>query len=277
MSVLRDGRALKEEVQRRLPLQARRLGVDGSHVRVKGKGQGVLVAVEMGLGLPLLVLAVDEKNPWAVASALRPLVAALGVEVLVSDDLGSYRTVAEELGLRHQVCAFHLLRWAGRALSRLREKVPAGWQGVVEEAWGLVRARPPDGGKRLFALYRQVVQGGGNRKAGPLWELAQVLLRLAGDGGGIPWTGGWVGCLPLSSGWSRPSRGSGGGCGGCEGSRPGQGWRRRCCCPTCGWREERGPGGITGRRRRALPLKTCPPCKGQRAPPSALRPLHAMI
>lgn len=178
MSVQRDVRALKEEVQRRLPLQARVLGVDGSHVRVKGKGQGVLVAVEMGLGLPLLVLAVDEKNPWAVASALRPLVAALGVEVLVSDDLGSYRTVAEELGLRHQVCAFHLLRWAGRALSRLREKVPAGWQGVVEEAWGLVRARPPDGGKRLFALYRQVVQGGGNRKAGPLWELAQVLLRL---------------------------------------------------------------------------------------------------
>jgi hypothetical protein len=91
-------------------------------------------------------------------------VAALGVEVLVSDDLGSYRTVAGELGLGHQVCAFHLLRWAGRAPSRLREKVPSGWQGVVEEAWGLVWARPPHGGKRLFALYRQVVQGGGNRK-----------------------------------------------------------------------------------------------------------------
>lgn len=178
MSVLRDVRALQEEVQRRLPLRARVLGVDGFGVRVKGKGQGVLVAVEMGGGLPLLVLAVDEKDARAVASALRPLVAALGVEVLVSDDLGAYRTVAEELGLGHQVCAFHLLRWAGRALSRLKEKVPPGWQGVVAEAWAVVRARPPDGGKRLFALYWQVIQGGGNRKEGPLWELAQVLLRL---------------------------------------------------------------------------------------------------
>jgi hypothetical protein len=152
--------------------------VDGFGVGVKGEGQGVLVAVEMGGGLPLLVLAVEEKDPWAVASALRLLVAALGVEVLASDDLGFYRTVAEELGLGRQVCAFHLLRWAGRALSRLREKAPPGWQGVVEEAWGLVRARPPAGGKGLLALYRQVVQERGNRKAGPLWELAPVWLRL---------------------------------------------------------------------------------------------------
>jgi hypothetical protein len=137
----------------------------------------------MGGGLPLLVLPVDEKDPQAVASALRPLVPVRGVEVLVSDDLGSYRTVAETLGLEHQVCAFHLLRWAGRALFHLRSQVPEKWQEVVESAWAVLRARPPDGGKRLFAFYRQVVQGVGKRKEGSLWELARVLLRLSEEWG----------------------------------------------------------------------------------------------
>lgn len=180
-SVLRDVRALTRELKRRLPLPARVLGVDGFGVRVKGKRRGVLVGVEMGGGLPLLLLEVAEKDPQAVVSALRPLVDALGVEVLVSDDLGAYRTVAEGLGLAHQVCAFHMLRWAGRALAHLRAQVPEGWRGVVEEAWAVVRARPPEGGRRLFELYWEVVQGMGRRKEGPLWRLAEVLLRLSNE------------------------------------------------------------------------------------------------
>ena len=183
MSVLRDVRALSAAVKHRLPRQARVLGVDGCGVRVRGKPQGVLVGVEMGGGLPLLVLPVDEKDPKAVASALRPLVQALGVEVLVSDDLGSYRTVAEALGLGHQGCTFPLLRWAGRALFRLRSQVPEKWQEVVEEAGAVLRARPPDGGRRLFAFYRQVVQGVGKRKEGSLGELARVWLRLSEEWG----------------------------------------------------------------------------------------------
>jgi len=183
MSVLRDVRALQEAVKHRLPRRARVLGVDGCGVRVRGKAQGVLVGVEMGGGLPLLVLPVDEKDPKAVASALRPLAQALGVEVLVSDDLGSYRTVAETLRLEHQVCAFHVRRWAGRALARLRAQVPEAWREVVEEAGAVLRARPPDGGRRLFALYRQVVQGVGKRKERSLEELARVWLRLSEEWG----------------------------------------------------------------------------------------------
>ena len=179
-TVQRNVRALLQEVQGEMRgLRARVLGVDGFGVRVGGKPKGVLLCVEMGEGMPVAVREVEEKDPRAVAKVLRPLVKALGVEVLVSDDLGTYRTVAEDLGLSHQVCAFHLLRWAGRALSRLRSRVPEGWREVVETAWGVVRARPPDGGKRLFLLYRQVVQGVGKRKEGPLWELARVLLRLS--------------------------------------------------------------------------------------------------
>ena len=179
MSVLRDVRALLREVGGRFPYPVRVLGVDGFGVRLRGKTRGVVVCVEMERGLPVAMFQVDEKDPRAVVRALEPLVKALGVEVLVSDDLSSYRRVAEELGLRHQVCTYHLLRWAGRTLGRLLRKVEGAWKGVVEEAWGLVRARAPDGGRRLFELYLRVVKGLGRRKREPLWELAQVLLRLS--------------------------------------------------------------------------------------------------
>lgn len=181
MSVLRDVRALTAVVRRRLPPRARVLGVDGMGVRVKGNPQGVLVAVEMGQGLPVLVVAVAEQDPQAVVAALEPLVSALGVEVLVSDDLGAYRTVAATLGLQHQVCYFHLRRWAGRALARLRRRVPERWRAVVEAAEVVLRDRPPDGGRRLFALYREVIAAIGRRKEGPLWQLAELLIRLSNE------------------------------------------------------------------------------------------------
>jgi hypothetical protein len=52
--------------------------------------------------------------------------------VSVSDDLVTYRIVAEKLGLEHQVCQFHVCRWVGRALHKLVEKVPKEWLWVLK-------------------------------------------------------------------------------------------------------------------------------------------------
>ena len=51
---------------------------------------------------------------------LEPLVKRLGVSVIVTDDLMTYRTVADQLDLEHQVCQFHLRRWVGRTLRELK-------------------------------------------------------------------------------------------------------------------------------------------------------------
>ncbi len=51
--------------------------------------------------LPVVVLQVDEKESRALVGALAPLLKELGVEVVVSDDLGSYRLLAWELGVGH--------------------------------------------------------------------------------------------------------------------------------------------------------------------------------
>jgi len=105
MTAWRDGQELAEQKKRRRQWKpVRVLGVDGAYVRGMGDVQAVLVAVDLGEGQPVEIGYVDERNPQAVRRWLEPLVKRLGVSVIVSDDLMTYRIVAEKLGLEHQVC-----------------------------------------------------------------------------------------------------------------------------------------------------------------------------
>jgi len=51
----------------------------------------VLIAVDLGNGVPVAIGRVDESNPQAVRRFLEPLVQQLGVSVVVTDDLASFR------------------------------------------------------------------------------------------------------------------------------------------------------------------------------------------
>ena len=80
------------------------VGLDGAYVLGWGDKQPVLVAVDLGTDEPLAVGYVNEYNPQAVRRWLAPLVQQLGISVIVTDDLFSYKLVAEKLQLGHQVC-----------------------------------------------------------------------------------------------------------------------------------------------------------------------------
>jgi len=75
------------------------LGVDGAYVRAWGKTQPALVAVDVGTGQPVRVGFVDEKDSHAVRKFLEPMMVCLGVSVIVTDDLSSYKPAAEALQL----------------------------------------------------------------------------------------------------------------------------------------------------------------------------------
>jgi hypothetical protein len=79
----------------------------------------------------------------------------LGVEVLVSDDFNSYSTAAERLDLEHQICRFHYLRWVNRLLNRLQKQLENEWDEPLDEVRQLLQDLPPDGGHRIYQLYRQ--------------------------------------------------------------------------------------------------------------------------
>ncbi len=90
--------------------KVRVLGVDGAWISLKGQTTGVMVAVDMGDGQMVSMEVLDEHDPQAVCRWLRPLVEELGVEVIVTDDLTTYNTVEEELGVQRQVC----FTWSGQ-------------------------------------------------------------------------------------------------------------------------------------------------------------------
>jgi transposase-like protein len=114
-----------------------------------GAKRPVLVAVDLGTGKPLTVGYVDEHDPQNVRRWLEPLVQRHGITVMVTDDLGSYKIVAEKLQLGHPVCQFHVRRWVGKTLKELQEVIPKEWLWVLEEIRQLIDLLPPEGSRTL--------------------------------------------------------------------------------------------------------------------------------
>jgi transposase-like protein len=182
MTVWRDLQEQADRLEKRhYGKPVRVLGVDGVYPLVKGKKPAVLIAVDLCDGRPVAVGQVDESNPWAVKRFLEPLVKRLGVSVIVTDDLGTFRTLTEKLGVDHQVCQFHLRRWVGRVLRHLRETVPKEWWWVLDEVKGLLDALPPEGSRRLYELWKQIPERrtGQAGERSPLEQLRYLLIRLS--------------------------------------------------------------------------------------------------
>ena len=195
MSSWRDVQAGAEAIRKRKAWKpARVVGIDGAWVN----GQGVMVAVDMGDGEPLEIGAVDEKDMAAVMRWLKRLKQQHNIGAIVTDDLAMYRTLTEKLALGHQVCHFHVRRWVGRRCWDLGQRLPEEWLWVIERIKVIMEDLPPDGGKQLLDLYRQLP---GHLKWGqertPLDELRLMLIRISENweryttffhDPGIPWT-----------------------------------------------------------------------------------------
>jgi len=161
----------------------RMLGLDGAYVLGWEEKQPVLVAVDLGTGEPLTIGYIDEYDPQAVIRWLTPLVQRQGITVIVTDDLSSYKIVAEKLQLGHQVCQFHVRRWVGKALKDLQETIPKEWLWVLEEIRQLIKTLPSDGSRTLYALWKQLPGRRSKRNQArlALEQLRDLLLRLSQD------------------------------------------------------------------------------------------------
>jgi transposase-like protein len=159
------------------------LGLDGAYVLGWGEKRPVLVAVDLGEGEPVAIGYLDEHNPDVVRRWLEPIVKRLGVSVIVTDDLVGYKVVAGKLDLEHQICQFHVRRWVGRALHDIQETVPKEWLWVLEEIKDLLEHLPPEGGRRLFELWKQIPERriGQEGALTPLAQLRKLLIRMSED------------------------------------------------------------------------------------------------
>jgi transposase-like protein len=159
------------------------LGLDGAYVLGWGAKQPVLVAVDLGTGEPIALGYINEYDPQAIRRWLEPLVQQHGITVIVTDDLSSYKIVAEKLQLGHQICQFHVQRWVGKTLKQLHETLPKDWLWVLEEIRKLLDALPPDGSQTLHALWKQLPGRRSKRNQArlALEQLRDLLLRLSQD------------------------------------------------------------------------------------------------
>ena len=181
MTIWRNVQAEAQQIHKRNQWKPVRLvGLDGAYVLGWGEKQPVLVAVDLGTGEPLAIGYINEYDPHALRRWLEPLVQRHGITVIVTDDLSSYKIVAEKLELGHQVCQFHVRRWVGKALKELQETIPEEWLWVLEEIRQLIDLLPPDGSKPLYALWKQLP----GRRSLPsqarsaMEQLRDLLLRL---------------------------------------------------------------------------------------------------
>jgi transposase-like protein len=181
MTIWRDVQAEAQQIHKRNQWKPVRLvGLDGAYVLGWGQKRPVLVAVDLGTGEPLAIGYINEYDPHALRRWLEPLVQRHGITVIVTDDLSSYKIVAEKLQLGHQVCQFHVRRWVGKALKELQETIPKEWLWVLEEIHQLIDLLPPDGSRTLYALWKQLP----GRRSLPsqarsaMEQLRDLLLRL---------------------------------------------------------------------------------------------------
>jgi len=183
MTAWRDVQRRARQLQARWKgKKVRVVGVDGAYVRGWGKTQPVLVVIDMGSGEPITVGYVDEKDPQAVKRFLEPLVQQLGISVIVTDDLSSYKQVADKLRVDHQICQFHVRRWVGGALRELQQNLPPEWLWMVAEVRQILADLPIEGDKRLITLYRQLPasqMGRQNAEYTLVEKLRYVIIRLA--------------------------------------------------------------------------------------------------
>jgi len=187
MSVWREGQqvaAALRGARRRRPVRVP--GVDGAWVRQGGGRRGVMVAVDLagGAARPVDIAVIEESDVDAVRAWLSELVAGLGVEVVVTDDLNTDKALTSEPGVSHQLCRFHSRRRVGRALWEYEAQLGAEWQPVLAEVAQILREMPPDGGKRLFRLPTDILAPppAPGEKASARYRLARLLWRLSEDG-----------------------------------------------------------------------------------------------
>lgn len=170
------------------------IGSDGTYVKVKGEKVGVQVVVDDQdsdlLGLEIVV----SENVEEVKKLVQDIADQVGAEVLVSDDLDTYKRVADALDLEHQICRSHVKRNVDDLVAELSAQLdqaassPEGGdlsaddvRKHLEQIRLLVRERPEDGEEQLASLYQRyhkVRQPPVGQKHSPWYRMRMLITRL---------------------------------------------------------------------------------------------------
>jgi transposase-like protein len=107
------------------------LGGDLTSVKCNGEWLPLGLAVDDTTGLVLSVDELSAEDAETLKEWLEPIAQAVDAKLLVSDDADAFKTVAEELGLEHQVCKSHVKRNTETFIENLEPKVESDEDGSL--------------------------------------------------------------------------------------------------------------------------------------------------
>lgn len=193
------GEKVRQVQEKRLPQRrVRVLAADCTHARVKGQDTVVLQLSDGENELTLGIEVLAGEDTASLQAAIAEVAQAIEAEVLVSDDADPYKTVADELGLAHQVCQQHvvpntlvlLVEIAGQLEKRAESAAGAEAAKIgqaladILELEEIILWRCPGSQGQLDALarrYEQEVLPKKGQRATPFARLKLLTMDLAAD------------------------------------------------------------------------------------------------
>jgi len=159
-------------------VKTKALGGDLTSVKCAGQWLHLGLTVDSLSGLALTIDEVSAEDAATLKEWIDPIAASVGAQVLVSDDADGFKTVADELGLLHQVCKSHVKRNTEDLIEELRPLAAKDSDGSlkaigVEPAQAvadivrlgeLISSRQPEQGKELEQMHRRYVQAASPKK-----------------------------------------------------------------------------------------------------------------
>ena len=164
------------------------VGSDVTSVKCKGKWLPLGLTVDDTSGMVLTVDRLSGEDAEVLRVWMEPIAAAVGAELLVTDDADAYKRVAHELGLDQQVCKSHVKRNTEALIEKLQELAAQDKDGSLqaigvqpeqaladlEELGQLIRSRQPGEQGALERLHLRYVDADSPRPG----ERASVAYRL---------------------------------------------------------------------------------------------------
>jgi hypothetical protein len=153
-------------------VQTPALGGDVTSVKCKGRWLPLGLSVDDTTGLVLSVDDLSGEDAETLKDWLAPVAEAVGAEILVTDDADAFKTVADELGMEHQVCKSHVTRNTEALIESLGLAAAQDGDGSLadigvssEQALAdlarlgqLIQSRQPDEQSELETLHRRYLK-----------------------------------------------------------------------------------------------------------------------
>jgi len=147
------------------------LGGDLTSVKCKGEWVPLGITFDPISGLALTIDALAAQDIKTLQDRSEPIAKSVGASVLVTDDADGFKTVADEVGVQHQVCKAHVLRNTEALIERYQPLVTKDADGSLhaigirpEQAAAdltrlgeLVKSRQREQAPELEALHRRYV------------------------------------------------------------------------------------------------------------------------